>query len=81
VICLCGNNGLHFDFRYDREEWTGQTAIVVVPEGSNDDRLWEATSHYFDRVEPLDPVEVKRAGQTVLVLNLARGEGLRYPPK
>ena len=79
VICICGNPQ-QFRYRTDASHWDGRDLPVIVPEGRGSQQLWAAAAHYFDRLEPLPPVVIKRAGEAVIVLDVRLGRGLHMPP-
>ncbi len=75
VICACGNPQ-QFRYRYDQSQWNGRDMPVIVPEGPGNARLWSEAAHFFDRLEPLPPIEIKRAGKTVITLDVKMGRNL-----
>ena len=78
VLCLCANPQ-QFAYRYDQTQFAGRDVIVIVPRGQG--WMWDAVGRYFDALEPLDPVEIRRNGDTVMTLDLRLGKNLHFPPK
>ena len=71
VFCLCADPH-HFPFREDPGDAEGRDVLLVWPATENPD--WRpALADIFDRVEPLPPIAVTRAGETVLTLDLSLG--------
>ena len=78
VLCLC-DKPLQFAFRADPTRFTGRDVIMIVPRGS--EWIWDTVGRYFDALQPLDPVEIRRNGETVLAIDLRLGKNLHFPPK
>ena len=53
---------------------------VIVPKGGGKARLWAAAAAFFDRLDPLPPITIRRAGQSALVLDVRMGRNLHFPP-
>ena len=80
VVCACGNPQ-QFRYRYDQTRWNGRDMPVIVPEGRGSARLWQSAADFFDRLDPLPPVEIRRAGKTAIVLEVRMGRNLHMPAK
>jgi 4-amino-4-deoxy-L-arabinose transferase-like glycosyltransferase len=80
VICLC-RNPQHFAHRYDQSQWIGRNMAVVIPAGPRSDRNWKGAARYFDRLEPLESVEIYRGDAVALRLEIRKGYGLRFPAR
>ncbi len=78
VICACGNPQ-QFRYRYDQSQWNGRDMPVIVPEGPGNQRLWADAAHFFDRLDPLPPIEIRRAGRIALTLDVKMGRNLHMP--
>ncbi len=78
VVCACGDPQ-QFRFRYDQSQWNGRDVPVIVPEGPGSARLWADAAAFFDRFDPLPPVEIQRGGGTALVLDVRMGRNLHMP--
>ena len=78
VVCVC-EDFQHFAYRYDQTQWAGRDIVVVVPRGQ--DWMWDVAGRFFDSFTPLDPVEIRRNGETVLILDLRVGKNLHFSPK
>ncbi len=78
VVCACSNPQ---GFRYlsDQTRWNGRDMPVIVPEGSGSAQLWAEAAGYFERLEPLPPIAITRAGKTVLTLEVKMGRSLHLP--
>jgi hypothetical protein len=76
VLCLCGDQQ-QFAFRHDRGAWSGHDVVVVVPAHAGG--AWAAASAYFDNLEDLGTVDITRAGETALSLELKLGRNLQFP--
>jgi 4-amino-4-deoxy-L-arabinose transferase-like glycosyltransferase len=78
VVCACGNPQ-QFRYRTDQTRWNGRDMPVIVPEGPGNEHLWADAAGFFDRLEPLPPIEIKRGGKTALVLEVRMGRNLHVP--
>ena len=78
VICACGNPQ-QFRYSADQSRWNGHDMPVIVPEGPGNQRLWGEAAGFFDRLEPLPPIEIRRAGKTALTLDVKMGRNLHMP--
>ena len=78
VICICGNPQ-QFRYRADQTQWSGRDLPVIVPRGGNEG-AWAEAADYFDRLDPLPPIAIERAGTTALILDVAMGRNLHFPP-
>jgi 4-amino-4-deoxy-L-arabinose transferase-like glycosyltransferase len=79
VVCVCGDPQ-QFRYRYDQRQWSGRDMPVIVPEGAGNQRLWADAAHFFDRLDPLPPITIGRAGRSALVLDVRMGRNLHFPP-
>ena len=79
VVCVCADPQ-QFRFRYDQTQWAGRDMPVIVMRADNG-WMWDIAGKYFDRLDPLPPIEIKRAGKTALILDVAMGRNLHFPPK
>ncbi len=80
VICACGDPQ-QFRYRYDQSRWNGRDMPVIVPQGPGAARLWADAAGFFDRLDPLPPIEIKRAGKTAITLEIKMGRNLRMPAR
>lgn len=80
VICACGNPQ-QFRYRYDQSQWNGRDMPVIVPAGPGNERLWKEAAQFFDRLDPLPPIDIKRAGRTAIVLDVRMGRDLHMPAR
>jgi hypothetical protein len=78
VICACGNPQ-QFRYRTDQSRWNGRDMPVIVPEGPGNARLWAEAAGFFDRLDPLPPIEIRRAGKAALTLDVKMGRNLHMP--
>jgi hypothetical protein len=78
VICAC-DDAQQFAYRYDQTRWAGRDMPVIVAEGNNE-WMWRAAAGFFDRLDPLPPIVIMRAGKPALTLNVAMGRNLHFPP-
>jgi hypothetical protein len=79
VLCVC-EDPQQFRFRYDHARWIGRDMPVIVAGGDNQ-WMWDVAAKYFDRLDPLPPIMLERAGRPALRLDLAMGRNLRLPPE
>ena len=80
VICVC-DNPQQFRYSTDQRRWNGRDMPVIVPEGAGNQRLWVDAARFFDRLDPLPPIAIRRAGRTALVLDVKMGRNLHFPPR
>ncbi len=80
VICACGDPQ-QFRYRYDQTRWNGRDMPVIVPQEPGNERLWTIAAGFFDQLDPLPPIEIKRAGKTALVLEVRMGRNLHLPSR
>ena len=78
VICACGNPQ-QFRYRYDQSQWNGRDMPVIVPESPGNAHLWTDAAGFFDRLDPLPPIEIRRAGQPAITLDVKMGRNLHMP--
>ncbi len=78
VVCAC-DDPQQFRYRYDQNQWVGRDMPVVIPRLDNA-WLYEAAASFFDRLDPLPPIEIKRAGKPVLMVDLFMGRNLHPIP-
>ncbi len=78
VICACGNPQ-QFRYRHDQTRWNGRDMPVIVPEVPGSAHLWADAAAFFDRLEPLPPIEIKRGGKPAIVLDVKMGRNLHMP--
>jgi len=72
VLCL-SHDPRHFAFLHELRQFTGHDAIIVADARRTD---WvRLSAPYFERIERLPPVVLRRAGVPALTLNIARGIG------
>jgi len=76
VVCACGDPQ-QFRYRYDQTQWNGRDMPVVWVQG--DTRVGESARAFFDRLDPLPPITIMRAGRPALVLDVAMGRNLHMP--
>jgi hypothetical protein len=79
VLCTC-EDPQQFRFRYDHQQWAGRDMPVIVAAGENQ-WMWDVAARYFDRLDPLPPITILRAGRPALQLDLAMGRNLHFPPE
>jgi 4-amino-4-deoxy-L-arabinose transferase-like glycosyltransferase len=75
VFCLCADPQ-QFRFLHDPARYAGHDFIVASAQSDARKRS-VALKPWFDRVEPLAPVVLRRAGRPVIALALFRGVGFR----
>jgi 4-amino-4-deoxy-L-arabinose transferase-like glycosyltransferase len=80
VVCVC-DDPQQFRYRYDQGQWSGRDMPVIVPEGPGNQRLWADAAHFFDRLDTLPSIAIRRAGRTALVLDVKMGRNLHFPPR
>ncbi len=80
VICACGDPQ-QFRYRYDQSQWNGRDMPVIVPEGPGNARLWVGAAAFFDRLDPLPPIEIMRAGKPAITLDVKMGRNLHMPAR
>ncbi len=80
VVCVC-EDPQQFRFRYDQTQWAGRDMPVVAVAGEENAWLWPVAAAYFDRLEPLPPIAIMRAGRPALVLDVAMGRNLHFPAR
>jgi 4-amino-4-deoxy-L-arabinose transferase-like glycosyltransferase len=78
VICAC-DDPQQFRYRYDQAQWNGRDMPVIVPEVPGAEEMWSHVARYFDRLDPLPPIAITRAGKTALVLDVKMGRNLHMP--
>ena len=78
VICACGSPQ-QFRYRADQSLWNGRDMPVIVPQGPGNQHLWVEAARFFDRLEPLPPIEIRRAGTVALTLDVKMGRNLHMP--
>ena len=78
VICVT-DNPKQYRYSHDQSHWNGRDMPVIVPEGPGNQRLWAIAAKYFDRLDPLPPINIKRAGKTAIVLDVKMGRDLHMP--
>jgi hypothetical protein len=75
VFCLCADPQ-QFRFLHDPRPYAGLNLIVVSAQ--TDSRKRDTALHrWFDKIEPLAPVVLHRAGRPVITLALFRGVGFK----
>jgi len=74
VLCL-SSDAREFGFLYDEQPWRGRT-LLIIADGARKDWLQLATPR-FVRIEPLEDVQLTRAGKAALTLHTAWGYGFR----
>jgi 4-amino-4-deoxy-L-arabinose transferase-like glycosyltransferase len=71
VLCIC-EVPQHFDYLYNQADFAGRDMIVVgTDEMLRNKHTW--ISKYFERLEPLEPVQLYRGEAAVKTLRLFRG--------
>jgi hypothetical protein len=77
VLCL-SDDPRQYALLHDARDFDGRDALIIA----NARRLdWRARAEpYFRRIEPLPALQLRRAGEPVLTLALARGIGLVAQP-
>ncbi len=74
VLCLCASPH-HFPFRAKPGDFAGRDVLVLVPR--YDKRAMARLVPYFESLTALEPVPIRRAGETVIEVDLLQGHGLR----
>jgi len=69
------NGAVVVGFLYDEQPWRGRT-LLIIADGARKDWLQLATPR-FVRIEPLEDVQLTRAGKAALTLHTAWGYGFR----
>jgi hypothetical protein len=79
VVCLC-EDPRNIAFSYDLRSFTGQDAIVIGTDAYRDG-VPEIYAPYFESIEPIQSVAIRRAGRTEMTLHLYRAKAYRgnYP--
>ncbi len=77
VLCL-SDDPRQYAFLHDARGFEGRDLLLIANARRTDWR--QRAAPYFQRIEPLPPLELLRAGEPVLTLALARGIGLSMPP-
>jgi Dolichyl-phosphate-mannose-protein mannosyltransferase len=78
VLCL-SMDPRHFAFLHDVRAFRGRDSIIVTNARRAD---WRRLAEpYFQRVEPLDDLELTRGGEPAVTLKIVRGIGLKLPPE
>jgi len=73
VLCLCANPQ-EFRFLHNSADYAGQDVLVI---GANRGPHSQGLARWFDRIEPLAPIALHRAGATAMELSVFRGIGFR----
>jgi 4-amino-4-deoxy-L-arabinose transferase-like glycosyltransferase len=77
VVCL-SRDPRQFAFLRDTRAFEGRDVVIVANARRAD---WQQLAEpYFQRIEPLADVELRRANGRALTLKIARGVGLKTPP-
>ena len=77
VLCL-SHDPRQFAFFTDRRVFEGHDAIIVANARRTDWR--RLVEPYFQTVEPIEDLQLTRAGHPAVTLNIARGVGLKPEP-
>jgi 4-amino-4-deoxy-L-arabinose transferase-like glycosyltransferase len=77
VLCL-SDDPRQYAFQQDVRGFQGRDLLLIANARRTDWR--QRAAPYFQRIEPLPPLALQRAGEPVLTLALARGIGLSPPP-
>jgi len=73
VLCLCANPQ-EFRFLHNPADFTGQDVLVI---GANRGPHSQGLARRFERIEPLAPIMLRRAGAAAMELSVFRGIGFR----
>lgn len=73
VLCLCANPQ-EFRFLHNTGEYAGRDVLVI---GANGGLHSQGLARWFDRIEPLAPIALHRAGAAAMELSVFRGIGFR----
>lgn len=79
VLCLCADPH-HFRYTADDRAFLGRSGIIVKKQRAGDD-VRERFAPYFDRIDSVGTMRVKRGEQEVMLVDLFRATGFRavYP--
>jgi dolichyl-phosphate-mannose-protein mannosyltransferase len=76
VVCLCGAPH-HFAFMYDQTDLLGQSAVLIQRAGHTN--AGNVYTSYFETMQDLGTLPIRRGEQTALEVGLYFGRGFRRP--
>jgi hypothetical protein len=77
VLCLCAD-ARSLAFTRDAEAYVGWDAVIIVDDG-DEPNFGERLGPYFEKIEPLDVVEIRRGHQLAIRLHLHYATNYRKP--